>query len=280
MSTVIATIVSVPLEETRHKRHIPLDNVHNLRTLGGIRTADGRQLKAGMLYRSDAISDLTRADLDRLALLSLNVVSDFRSVEERLVEPDQLPPGDAQLSLRPLGVMGDTDRHELLKSLSQFRSAQESIAWMSALYRSMVSTFTPVFRDWLHSLLNEDQYPQLYHCTSGKDRTGGATALLLKILGVSDDMVREDFLLSNDLLGGRIEVRLSNTPFYSQLIRGLTPEALRPIMEVRKEYLEATFDQVNRGYGSFDQYIENGLQLDEKAISTLKALLLEPVKAD
>ena len=49
-------------------------------------------------------------------------------------------------------------------------------------------------------LSNKKQLPALYHCGSGKDRTGWATAALLTLLGVPEDQVYADYLRSNDYL--------------------------------------------------------------------------------
>ena len=56
-------------------------------------------------------------------------------------------------------------------------------------------------RTWLTRAVQlfEDEslaYPVLVHCTSGKDRTGVVIAALLRILGVSDHVIVEEYLLS------------------------------------------------------------------------------------
>lgn len=41
------------------------------------------------------------------------------------------------------------------------------------------------------------QFPLLFHCTSGKDRTGVIIAALLKALGIEHKIIIEEYLLSN-----------------------------------------------------------------------------------
>ena len=55
---------------------------------------------------------------------------------------------------------------------------------------------TPRFRALFAHLL-EDRAPLVIHCTAGKDRTGFACALILHALGVPDDVIAEDYLLTN-----------------------------------------------------------------------------------
>ena len=42
--------------------------------------------------------------------------------------------------------------------------------------------------------------PALFHCTTGKDRTGWAAAALLLLLGVPDELVMREYLLTNEEL--------------------------------------------------------------------------------
>ena len=52
----------------------------------------------------------------------------------------------------------------------------------------------------LHALVEHlaaGDVPLYFHCSAGKDRTGIAAALILTILGVSDEAVVENFLLTN-----------------------------------------------------------------------------------
>ena len=63
-------------------------------------------------------------------------------------------------------------------------------------YRGYVQHNTPRFRALFAHLL-EDRAPLVIHCTAGKDRTGFACALILHALGVPDDVISEDYLLTN-----------------------------------------------------------------------------------
>jgi protein-tyrosine phosphatase len=56
-------------------------------------------------------------------------------------------------------------------------------------------------RHWLNDVVETFEtralaYPVLIHCTSGKDRTGVVVAALLRILGMSDAIIVEEYLLS------------------------------------------------------------------------------------
>ena len=60
------------------------------------------------------------------------------------------------------------------------------------------------FRLFLESVA-EGKVPIIFHCASGKDRTGAAAILLLLALGVDEETVMEDFLLTNAFNADLIE---------------------------------------------------------------------------
>ena len=261
---------------SKHQRHIPMGTPHNLRTLAGIRTQEGKAIAAGKLYRSDSVAQLSSESKKRLDTLQLKVVTDFRSSLEQKNTPHQWPVDDIDIIHRPIPVMGDNGRAEMMRVLQNVDSAEEVVRWLGELYRSMVIDFSHVYAEWLHSLLSDDSYPQLYHCTAGKDRTGVATALLLKLLGVADVLIMDDFLLSNELSAEYIEARTTGKVTFSWMPEGVNPDFLRPLLSVQKEFLQATFSHINEECGSFAQYARQCLDMTSKEVSQLRKNLLVP----
>ena len=73
---------------------IPFEGAENFRELGGYRTADGRQVKYGLLYRGGNLDKLTSdADRAKLASLGLKEILDLRSAGESAMHPDPAVPG-------------------------------------------------------------------------------------------------------------------------------------------------------------------------------------------
>ena len=54
----------------------------------------------------------------------------------------------------------------------------------------------------------------------------------------------------------------------------IDPSLIRPLMEVRAEYLQAGFDAAEKDYGSMDGYIRNGIGLSDATIQALRAEFL------
>lgn len=70
---------------------IRLEGAANFRDIGGYVTRDGRRVKRGLLFRSNALNTLTEEDKRTLATLDPAVIVDFRSPAEYGPAPDQLP---------------------------------------------------------------------------------------------------------------------------------------------------------------------------------------------
>lgn len=117
---------------------------------------------------------------------------------------------------------------------------------------------------------DENQLPAVFHCTTGKDRTGWATAALLTLLGVPRDKVMEDLLRSKEYI----------IPKYKPVIDGFAeagggkaiPAA---ILSVKKEYLKAAFDEMEKKYGTIENYFSDGLGINTVRQRALRELYLE-----
>lgn len=253
------------------ERLLTLKGATNFRDLGGYKTKDGRTVKWGYLYRSDALADLTNEDIQYISNSGIKTVVDFRTDSEVNQKPDPVTPGINNVRL-PLGdSSGDMSAfYEILKTgdLSPLGEPGEILIETNKTFVE-----DPAFREFVQKAMDENNLDLLLHCTSGKDRTGFGSALLLLILGVPEKTVMEDYLLSNEYL------KIAN----EQTIQALKPvfktekdeEIFRALMEVRKEYLQASFDEIKKEYGSFDQYFEKFLGVDKKEQKEFQKMLLE-----
>ena len=135
---------------------------------------------------------------------------------------------------------------------------------MQETYRGFVRANTPRFAALFDHVLQEQEAPVVFHCTAGKDRTGFAAALILRSLGVSDEDVMRDYLLTNERLA---------MPDASR--HGLTPEVSEVLWRVRPEFLRAALDAVDTDYGGLEGYFREGLGLGDAEREQLRQLYLE-----
>lgn len=249
------------------------DRARNLRDLGGYPVAGGLRVRSGVLYRSDSLDRLHRADRARLAALGLCRVIDLRSVSERTQAPDRLPPG-VEAVLLPVFDDDNTLGKDLQERLAQGRlEGIDPDALMTEVNVQLVRSFTPQFARFLAELVAAEGRPVLFHCTAGKDRTGFAAALILRILGVSPPTIVEDYLRSGPWFLERKKGQLA----LIRLFRGrAAAELVRRLYGVKASYLEAAFRTIDQDWGSFDAYLRKGLGVSEAQGAALRSWLLTP----
>ncbi|ANZ24531.1 tyrosine-protein phosphatase [Rhodococcus aetherivorans] len=240
-------------------------SIPNLRDIGGWATRDGASVRRGVVYRSTDLSRVTEADARLLEGLGLTAVVDLRTAAEREAAPDRVPAG---VRHRPLDVLADREHGSIAAHMKELLTdaafAREILGdgrgaeYLRGSYRDFVllPSARAAYRTLLHSLLADDGAPVLVHCTTGKDRTGWAAAVLLRAVGVELDSVFEDYLLTNELLLPVFE------PILAALAeRGVDRADLESVLGVRAEYLEVAFATAEDTFGSFDRYVDEGLGL-------------------
>jgi protein-tyrosine phosphatase len=251
------------------ERLVRLEGAHNFRDLGGYATSDGRSVRWGMLYRSDDLADLNDADVATFRDLGIRWLCDFRSESERKADVDRLPttgaPSVENLTIAT-GNLGSL-RERILSG------ADEDYAQpLIEANREFATRFAHRYQTLFDRLANPQNLPALIHCTAGKDRTGLAAALVLIALGVPRETVFQDYLLTNYYAHEHIERTLLFIRFAS-FFRA-DPESVRPLLGVRREYLQAAFDAIRADYGSIERYLREGLDVSEAERAQLRASLL------
>jgi protein-tyrosine phosphatase len=255
------------------RRHLQLEGAPNFRDLGGYATEDGHHVRWGLLFRSGDLSELSGADLERMRALGLRLVCDFRGADERAAAPDRLPtvdpPAVAELEISDPSFSAKG----LRESIASGDASLDLRAVLIEANRLFATRFAPQYAAMFDRITRPENLPALLHCTAGKDRTGFASALVLRALGVPMETALEDFLLTNHYTAAKIERTLLVIRFAS-LLRA-DPERIRPALGVEPAYLEAAFGEIAAGWGSFDAYRRDALGLDDARLAAFRALALE-----
>ena len=266
--------VQLPVPERAPHRVLNFEGIANFRDLGGYRTVDGREVKWGVLYRSAALAEATDEDLRALAGLGLAALVDFRSAAEKQEEPDRLPapPGFTVVEIPTLDGGDNSVATEIRTAIEQGDVAGfDPDAFMLEANRQFADRFTPQFSRFLRTVIAANGEPVLWHCTAGKDRTGFAAAILLRILGVPPETVLQDYALSKEYsLAARRNQLLLLRVFKGEE----TAEKVAVLMGVEKPWLETAFREIDLRWGNFDNYVRDGLGLTETDIAALRAHLL------
>jgi protein-tyrosine phosphatase len=251
-------------------RHIRLDGASNFRDLGGYGAADGRKVKVGRLFRSNNLSRLSVADWQTLERVGVNLVVDFRSDEEVRATPPTQPASIRRVGL-PMGLAG-MDIEDLRRRMAAGDfDAMPSIS----SYTQLTLTQSEKYRQWFRLLEENVSGASVFHCSSGKDRTGLGAALFLLALGVPRQTVLEDFEASNVFLRADTERMMTEALRRNPSLPPGDQKKLRSLLGVDKEWMIKTFDDLTLRHGSIDGYLETALGLDAARRERLKALYLE-----
>jgi len=260
------------IQKPSKKRVLKIPRVSNFRDLGGYVARDGRTVKWGQLYRSGHLADLTPRGLDLLTNLDLTTIVDFRSTYEVQRHPDRIP---ADVRAIHLPVMDQVNR-EMSQEIRE-RIKNNHIEGftpdhlITKAYRQFPTEFTPAFNTFIHAVLDAKDKPVLWHCTAGKDRTGYATAILFQLLGVDQETIYRDYLLSNQYVK-----RLNKKTLSAIFVRGFKAyRMIKPLMGVQSDWLKAAFDTLDEEWGSFESYVRDGLSLSPSDVRQLQDDLLE-----
>ncbi|MDR1728040.1 MAG: tyrosine-protein phosphatase [Acidobacteriota bacterium] len=263
------------------QRQVKLDGQDNFRDLGGYRTADGRHVKWGQVYRAGQLSKLSDADVARLEKLGVRTVIDFRGEDELESRGlDRLPRGVRFLH-QPIGL-GSLLRVERQAAASPGGGdAAPGAVSMQLMAERIMLEHTGEYATLVRELAAAQNRPLVFHCTAGKDRTGVGGAVVLTLLGVPWETVREDYLLSNFYRREENRRDLENLRANIAKGRGVAPEEVdvKPYERmylVDGAYIDAARAAAVERYGSMENYIREGLDIDDGTVARLRAELLEP----
>lgn len=274
-STPVVIPAQLPAAQRDDHRLLNFEGIANFRDLGGYQTTDGQQLKWGVLYRSATFAEASRADQQVLSQLGLHALVDFRSSAEREVEPNQLPdPAPfAVIEIPTMDGSASSVSTEIMQRLENGSFADfDPDAFMISTNRQFADTFTPQFSEFTQVLLAARGQPVVWHCSAGKDRTGYAAAIILRILGVPDEVILDDYALSKSYV---LEARKRDLAILRLLKGDEAADKLTVLLGVEKPWLQAAFDEIDDVYGNFDNYVSQGLGLGPQEIEQLRAFLLE-----
>lgn len=259
---------------------IELATLFNLRDAGGWPTRDGRRVKRGVIFRSTALDQLSDADAATLAGFHIRTIVDLRTEAERVASPDRPVPGARSIVADVLAGSAIAAPARMQSFFREPESAMEFLAAghaddaMRSAYRESITlpSARAGYAAFLRSFLDRADTDEavLVHCTSGKDRTGWATAVLLSLLGVSEDDVYRDYLLTNEQLVPKLEFLFARFAAH-----GASREMLTPVLGVDRSYLDEALAMMRAEYGTIEGYVTEGLGITVEEQQRLGELLLD-----
>jgi protein tyrosine/serine phosphatase len=245
----------------RPERFVGLEGCSNFRDLGGWSTRTGQRVRRGLVFRSDALHELSAGDVQHLReRIGIRAVIDLRTPVEvesdlhgALIEP---PVRYHHVSLLP------PPRPEA-RELEPGESFALDRFYLGILRRGGRGVARVL------ELLAESAEPAVFHCAAGKDRTGVIAALLLALLEVDDEQIAQDYALTQHGLEG-IADRLRRSQGYTDLWQDLPSESLH----ARADTMHAWLARVRSEWGSAEAYAR-AVGLAPEALARLRGRLVE-----
>ena len=206
-------------------------------------------------------------------------VKDFlkEEIEER--GRDRLPEGTKEIFV-PI----DSDSAaELTKEANLARETGDfsklPVELNPEVHRLLTEAGAKSYAALIREIIKDQDGALVYHCSHGIHRTGTATAIILSIVGVPWETVREDYLLSNETRKEEVQKRTTQLGKMTAKTQGIPFEKvdmtnINAFYILEGEYIDATRDEILKKYGSFENYANKVLGLSNGEIEALKKALL------
>lgn len=260
------------MRKLAHDRIVKLDGPLNFRDVGGYQNEEGKTVKWNKIYRSDSLSSLTGKDQTKLAELNVSIDCDLRSQYEKYSSPDKAWSGVHYVDL-PVYSEDPGDRpngHKVFRFLHHIPDLNNNfigqIYQQTLLSEHSRKMFARIFTELLKLPANE---ALVYHCSAGKDRTGMVSALILMALGINDDTIARDYLLTNKLYDFALSRQLPSNDEIAQMVAKMNVTkgdgiAIRGITET-----------IRGGWGDFETFFKKALGFSEADLTKLRQMYLE-----
>lgn len=212
-------------------------HLRNFRDFAGYRCNDGKRIRGNVFARSDNPRLVGEDEMETLQRRGLTFVIDLRRPNELENRPDLLASAPG---FRYCHIVMNDEAYTLLPDVDVPSGIAE--AFYSKLTVS-ADRIAEVFRHF-----STAETGVLFHCESGKDRTGTIAALLLLLNDVCDEDIIEDYRLS-----------------YDRMYIDGDPELLSdPTLIPMKETMELFLERFHRDYPvAEDYFLSIGLTPDE-----------------
>jgi protein-tyrosine phosphatase len=250
--TVLPRLLKI--DELIRRRIIPLEGITNFRDMGylPIKKKDlpskESVLRPAVVYRSCDLAKISKKDAVYLESLDIKSIIDLREPDCRDKNPDKTIGSVKNRYYFPIDCTIIVDEKKM-------NSGKEKEA-MIGFYTGMIEKFTPQFKDFFSVLLESENLPLVFHCASGKDRTGLAAALFLLALGVPRNIINADYVLTVE--------RLKIDPNTGRRKENVSD--VDPVLNITPFYLDCAMKVIDKLFGGLDRYLTSELKVDRNKL--------------
>lgn len=221
-----------------------LNTTQNTRDLGGYITRSGKQTRYDSILRSDVQNYPSEEDFEYLKSKNITTIIDMR--------------GQKDVDRKPSGFAGRSDFAYYNFQIDEGSGVPESVEAVPISYMNIVKAkaMPEVFK-----CIANAKTGVMFNCTAGKDRTGVVAAILLLHVGVCDEDIIENYVLTKEYGKERLELVHKNFPEIDMNI-------ITPCEKFMKEFLRLFREE----YGDTGTYFKS-IGLHDSEIHALKEKL-------
>ena len=246
-----------------YSKLLPVATAINSRELGGLTGFNNRKIKMHRLLRTGDLSKMSQEDKQFLKNYGVVKIIDLRSKSESVSHPDPQIDGVQKISIPLSSEEGTLGGESNLTQEAKLYNENPHAAFkmMCDHYRDHVVAAhdQKTVRQVLKILAETEEGAIIFHCTEGKDRTGFVALFVLYILGVDLEVIRHDYLASNEILA---EYRAARDKRFKEVGKNLT---FRANMRVLSSASDSLFDTIlltiEKEYGNLETYLRDVLNV-------------------
>lgn len=216
------------------------NSIENMRDIGGYKNNEGGVVESGKLIRSNLPINLSNKDISIINKMGINTIIDLRSYEE--------------IKTRKSIFEGNKDFNIYHIGMNIGKDIPEKEEFVSKSYIEML-TLQKEIKKIFEILSKSDRI--IYFCNAGKDRTGVITALILKLLGVSEKDIIDDYMYTKVFMKEILKKYANNN---NKILNIITPKRI---------YMEKFLEEFENLYGSIEKYLSL-IGIEENIIKNIK----------
>lgn len=223
-----------------------LESTMNTRELGMYRIQGTKNYTlSNQIYRSDRCESLSASDKKLLLDRDITTIIDLRSEQEA--------------ETKPSAFSSDSDfivfHYPIVEGMLPPNSLEAvPVSYMEIAHADCVKEVFKTIADANGGVL--------FHCTAGKDRTGVVSAILLALVGVSDEDIVYDYAISREFNKQRLEAYLKEHP-----------EIDKDNVLANEKSMYGFLRMLREKHNSVDQYLRD-IGISEYEIQELKSKLI------
>ncbi|KAF9455935.1 protein-tyrosine phosphatase-like protein [Collybia nuda] len=252
---------------------VTISGVINVRDLGSYPSTlyQGKSTKPAFLFRSAELSGITGEGKSQIQALGISKVFDLRSDTEIHKFNSPLPEIDNVEIIRAPVFQTEDYSPEMMAKRYRLYASGKTEAFME-LYSQILDHGVSSFGTILRHIRDNPTEGCIFHCTAGKDRTGIIAAIVLKLAGVDDVIIANDYALTRvgrEPAREMIMARLSREPLFAS-----NNEAALNMFTCRHETMLAFLTLLQDKYGGVESYVKKHLEFSDGDIEAIRKNIL------